>query len=162
MKKLLLLITLIITSCTPREIPTQFSPEALNDNFIALDGSEITFKEILNQYKGRKVVIDIWASWCGDCIRGMPKVVNLQKENPDAVYLFLSLDGNTEAWKTGIHKYHVNGEHYFIKNGKKGSFGSFVDIDWIPRYMVIDELGNIAVFKTVHADDVRITNSLKK
>ena len=162
MKKLLLFITLIIASCTPSEAPTQFSKEALNETFTTLNETEITFQEILNKYKGKKVVIDIWASWCGDCIKGMPKVVNLQKENPNVVYLFLSLDSNISAWKTAIKKYRVKGEHYFMQSGKKNGFGSFVDIDWIPRYMVINEEGKIAVFKTVHADDVRITNSLKK
>jgi len=163
MKKLILFITIIsfLTSCNT-EKPTQFSKEALKETFISLDNKQITFQNILNTYKGKKIVIDIWASWCGDCIKGMPKVVQLQKENPEAVYLFLSLDRNIEDWKFGIKKYHVKGEHYFLPTGYDGKFADFIDIDWIPRYMVVDEQGNISIFKTVNADDPKITESLKR
>jgi len=161
MKKLLLIIiTLFLTNCN-FEKPTEFSEEALNDSLITLDGDKILFKSILNKYKGKKVVIDIWASWCRDCIKGLPKVTKLQKEHPEAAYVFLSLDRNTTEWKNGIQKYHVQGDHYFLKSGYEGNFGSFVNIDWIPRYMVIDEQGKIALFKAVKANDLRIMESLK-
>lgn len=160
MKKLILIITIILVGCAT-ETPTQFSEKALNDSFTSLEGNTILFKDILNKYKGKKIVIDIWASWCGDCIKGMPMVVSLQKNYPDAVYLFLSLDKTTEAWKTGIQKYRVNGAHYFIKSGWEGAFGSFIDIDWIPRYLVIDEQGKITLFKAVKANDTRIIDALK-
>jgi len=161
MKKIILFISLILASCNT-EIPTSFSEKALNETFTTLNETEITFKEILNKYKGKKIVIDIWASWCGDCIKGMPKVVKLQKENPDVLYLFLSLDKSIKDWKLGIEKYHVKGEHYFLNTGYKSDFSEFVNIDWIPRYMVIDESGVIEVFKAVEADDARIVESLKK
>lgn len=160
MKKLLVIATLLFLSCAPKE-KTAFSEKALNDTFITLEENEIPFKDIINKYKGKKVVIDIWASWCSDCIKGMPKVVQLQKEYPDVVYLFLSLDKTVKEWKAGIEKYHVKGEHYFIKSGYEGDFSAFVNIDWIPRYMVINEQGNIDVFKTVEANDPKIYDSLK-
>lgn len=154
-------IILLFIGCNA-EKPTKFSEKALKDTFITLDNKEITFKEVLDTYKGKTILIDIWASWCGDCIKGMPKVVALQKENPEIVYLFLSLDKSIEEWKAGIKKYHVNGEHYFTKFGYDGDFSAFVNIDWIPRYMVVDAQGNIEVFKTVEADDAKIIESLKK
>ena len=162
MKKLIIIFAIILTACSTKKEPTQFSEKALKDTFITLDNKEITFQKIINSYKGKKVLIDIWASWCGDCIKGMPKVVKLQKENPDIVYLFLSLDKTTEEWKVGINKYNVKGEHYFLKSGYEGDFSAFVNIDWIPRYMVIDEQGNIEIFKKVTADDAKIIESLKK
>ncbi len=163
MNKLILIVSLfLIISCSSREIPTKFSNEALNETLTTLDENKITFQKILDKYKGKKVIIDIWASWCGDCIRGMPKVVALQKKYPEAVYLFLSLDKTTKDWKKGIEKYHVVGEHYFINEGYEGSLGQFVDIDWIPRYMVINKNGDIDLFKAVKADDIKITNSLKE
>lgn len=163
MKKLLIIIGLLfIISCSSREIPTQFSNEALNETLTTLDENKITFQEILDKYKGKKIIIDIWASWCGDCIRGMPKIVSLQKEHPEAVYLFLSLDKTTRAWKNGIKKYNVKGEHYFIDKGYRGDFSKFIDIDWIPRYMVVNKNGDIDLFKAVKANDPKITDSLKK
>lgn len=160
MKKLILVLAVVFMGCN-LENPTEFSEKALNDKFIAFDGKELPFKEIINQYKGKKVLINIWASWCGDCIKGMPRVVALQEKYKDVAYVFLSLDKNDEEWKAGIKKYNVIGDHYFLTSGWKGDFGSFVNIDWIPRYMVIDENGKITLFKAVHADDGRVIKVLE-
>jgi thiol-disulfide isomerase/thioredoxin len=157
--KYLLIACLAFISCNSQE-PTTFSNEALNDTFINLEGQTVTFKDILVKHKGSTIVIDIWASWCKDCIGGMPKVKALQQEHQDVTYLFLSLDKSQESWKKGIEKYNVIGNHYFMQSGWKGAFGSFVDLDWIPRYMVVDKQGNIKLYKSVEADDKKIKDIL--
>lgn len=159
MKYLMVFFALLMFACQTKN-ETQFSNKALHDTFISLQGKELTFKEIINQYKGKKVLIDVWASWCRDCIKGMPKVVGLQNNQKDVVYLFLSLDKSAEEWKAGIQKYNVQGEHFFMQSGWKGDFGSFLDLDWIPRYVVVDEQGKIALFKAVQADDARVLEAL--
>ncbi|TYP97956.1 thiol-disulfide isomerase/thioredoxin [Tenacibaculum adriaticum] len=161
MKKIILLVVIILASCKTKN-PTQFSKESLNDTFITLNGESQSFKDILDQYKGKRILIDVWASWCGDCIKGMPKVEQLQAENLDVIYLFLSLDKTIEEWETGIKKYKVKGEHYFMQSGWKGDFGSFLGLDWIPRYVVVNEQGEIDLFKAVEAGDERILDALKK
>lgn len=155
----ILLLCLVFFSCNAQE-PTVFSEDALNDTFITLEGEERAFKDILDTYKGSTLVIDIWASWCKDCVGGMPKVKALQKDYEDVTYIFLSLDKTQDAWKKGIEKYDVVGEHYFMQSGWKGPFGTFVGLDWIPRYMVVDKDGNISMFKAVEADDPKIKNTL--
>ncbi len=161
MKKMtyLLVLLLSIFSCNT-ETPTHFSEDALNDTFITLDGNSVAFKDILETHKGKTLVIDIWASWCADCIKGMPKVKALQEEYKDATYIFLSLDRTEEAWKKGIKKYNVVGENYYMQSGWEGPFGEFVNLDWIPRYMVVDAEGNIKLFKAVKANDKRIKQIL--
>ncbi|WP_406683186.1 TlpA family protein disulfide reductase [Seonamhaeicola sp. MEBiC1930] len=157
------LIILLISffSCNI-EKPTQFNEKALNDTFITLEGEEVSFQSILDKYKGKTIVIDVWASWCGDCLRGMPKVKELQANNKDVVYLFLSLDRGLDPWKKGIEKYNVEGEHYFMKSGWKGAFGKFIKLDWIPRYMVVNEASEIVVFKVIEANDKKLIAALKK
>ncbi len=154
-----LVILLVFFSCNT-EKPTQFSEEALNDTFITLQGENIQFKDIVNKHKGQTILIDVWASWCRDCIKGMPKVKNIQEENPDVVYLFLSLDKNINSWKKGIDKHQIKGEHYYMQSGWKGPFGEFLDLDWIPRYLVVDKQGNIKLYKATKATDKDITNSI--
>jgi len=166
MKKTLLLLALalvsfIIYSYTNRQDATVFKKEALKNKMTALDGSEIAFKDILKKYKGKTVVIDVWASWCSDCIKGMPKVKALQTEFPNATYLFLSMDKTPEAWKKGIEKYEVNGEHYMVTDGMKGIFGKSINLNWIPRYMIIDKKGKIALFRAIEADDTKLIETLK-
>lgn len=164
MKKILLLPVLLVAliSCAQTP-PNAFTTETLNDKMTSLDGKELSFKDILAQYKGKTVVIDVWASWCPDCVKGMPKVHALQKQFPNAVYLFLSYDKTDESWKKGIEKYDVKGEHYHIGNNmKKGAFSEGIKLDWIPRYIVVDKKGNIALFKAIEADDEKLIATIKK
>ena len=138
-----------------------FSEAALNEKFLSENNVEISFSEILQQYKGKTVFIDVWASWCKDCIVGMPKVQKLREENPEVVFLFLSLDKEIERWKHGIETYGVVGENYFIPEGWKGDFCSSIDLDWIPRYMVVNAEGEISLYKAIETDDKNLLSALK-
>ena len=158
--KYILICLISILSCKAQETPTQFSEAALNDTFVTLSGESIAFKEILEANKDKTLVVDVWASWCKDCISGMPKVKDLQKKYKNAGFIFLSLDKTQEAWKKGIEKYNVNGKHYFMQSGWKGSFGEFIQLDWIPRYMVIAPNGSIKLFKAIEADEKKIKENL--
>lgn len=160
MKKIIIITFVFLASCTPP--PTKFSDKALASNFFSLDNKEITFQQILDTYKHKKIVIDIWASWCSDCIAGLSSVKKLQQEYKNVVFLFLSVDKSKAAWKNGIKRYHITGEHYFMSGGmKNGDFQDFVNISWIPRYMVIDETGKISLFKAFKATDSKIIEALK-
>lgn len=138
-----------------------FTEAALSDVFLSENNEEITFSEVLQQYTDKTVFIDIWASWCKDCIAGMPKVQKLREENPEVVFLFLSLDKEMESWKHGIEKYGVVGENYFIPSGWKGPFCSSIDLDWIPRYMVINAEGEISLYKAIETNDENLLKELK-
>ena len=163
MKKLLTGVFLILTllSCNSVD-PTQFTEEALNDVFLNQNGQQIPFKAILEKHKGQTILIDVWASWCSDCIAGMPKVKALQQQFPDATYLFISMDKNYESWTKGISKYDVQGEHYLTSDGMKGIFGKSINLSWIPRYIVVDKTGKIALFKAIEADDEKLIATLNK
>ncbi|TBN00428.1 TlpA family protein disulfide reductase [Hyunsoonleella flava] len=161
MKKISYLFLFLFSFLSCAEAPTQFSEAALNDTFTTLEGNTMSLKSILEKHEGKTIVIDIWASWCGDCIQGMPKVKALQEAYPEAAYLFFSLDRGEAPWKRGIKKYDVVGEHYFLPKGKKSSFGDFVSIGWIPRYMVINKAGEIVVFDVIEADDEKLIAALK-
>lgn len=162
MKKMNLILIALVTFLSCAEPPTQFSQEALNDTFVTLEGNEVTFQSILEKHKGKTIVIDVWASWCGDCLRGMPKVKDLQSKYDDVVYVFLSLDRGQEAWKKGIKKYDVVGDHYFMQSGWKGPFGDFLGLDWIPRYLVVNEASEIVVYDVIEANDKKLIKALKK
>ncbi|HLO73100.1 MAG TPA: TlpA disulfide reductase family protein [Flavobacterium sp.] len=160
-KKIFVLATLLISTlgCAQKE-ETSFKKEALNNVMVTVENKSITFDEILKKYEGKTIVVDIWASWCSDCIKSMPKVKDLQKKYPDATYLFISMDKTYDAWIKGIEKYEVNGEHYLTSDGMKGIFGKSVNLDWIPRYMVVDKSGKIVLYKVIEADDEKLIQTL--
>lgn len=163
MKKILslLVIALSTLSCSQAQ-QTEFKEEALSNTMKTVENTDITFQEILKKYEGNTIVIDVWASWCPDCIKGMPKVKELQEKYSDVTYLFISMDKNYDAWKKGIEKYDVQGEHYLTSDGMKGVFGKSIKLDWIPRYMVVDKTGKIALFKVIEADDDKLIETLEK
>lgn len=162
MKKIVSIITLalaLVACAQPNE--TEFKKEALENVMLTTSNDKITFQEILKKYEGQTVVVDVWASWCSDCIKGMPKVKALQEKYPEATYLFISMDKTFEAWLAGIEKYEVKGEHYMATDGMKGIFGKSINLDWIPRYMVVDKDGKIALYKVIEADDEKLIKTLE-
>ncbi|QQU02557.1 TlpA family protein disulfide reductase [Myroides odoratus] len=139
------------TTSTPEETPadgTQFKSEALTQVFHKLDGSTITFQEILAQYTGKNILIDVWAAWCPDCIKALPEIKKIKAEFPDVVFVNLSLDKTPEAWKEAITKYGIEGEQFHLNDEKrmKGTFGQAIELNWIPRYIVINKEGKIELF----------------
>ncbi|MBA6155649.1 TlpA family protein disulfide reductase [Tenacibaculum sp. S7007] len=163
MKKsvIVLFVGLLLLNCSVKN-ETEFSKEALNDVFISMNNDETTFSEILSENKGKKILIDVWASWCTDCLQSLPDVKKIQEENPEISYVFLSLDRDLESWKAGVERLKIKGQHYFMQSGWKGAFGNFLGLNWIPRYLVIDEQGKIVVFNATKATDESIINSLEK
>ena len=78
-KKIFVLASLLITTlgCAQKE-ETTFKKEGLENLMVTTENKPITFAEILKKYEGKTIVIDVWASWCSDCVKGMPKVKELQ------------------------------------------------------------------------------------
>jgi thiol-disulfide isomerase/thioredoxin len=157
----LLILSLFITGCTAKA-PTEFSEKALNDRFYTIENKTIQLKDILESRKGEKVLINVWASWCKDCLVSIPKMKQLQADNPNVTYVFISSDRNMSAWKKALKKYKINGEHYFMKNGMDSDFGDFLNSNWIPRYLVVNENGFVDLFKATKITDKRIVSALKK
>ena len=60
----------------------------------------------LSDYKGKYLLIDFWASWCGPCMREMPNVVKLYKEckGKNFEIVGVSLDQKRDAWLNAVEK----------------------------------------------------------
>ncbi len=141
----------------------EFSKDALKGKLTDTESKEVTFKEILKKHKGKTVVIEFWASWCSDCVKAMPKVKEMQANNPNVVYVFISMDKTFDKWKAGIEKHEIAGDHYWVNDekGMKGTFGKSVDLDWIPRYMIINKKGQIELYRAIETDFEKINATLK-
>ena len=161
--KYIIVITLFITtilSCQNR-VETRFSEKALKDELINLQDESVSFKSILEQHKGNTIFIDVWASWCKDCLKGLPGVKTLQQTHPEVDFIYLSLDKSKPAWKKSIDRLEIQGNHFFMQSGWKGALGDFLGLDWIPRYLIIDENGVIKVFNAIETTDKKLLNNLK-
>lgn len=149
-------------SFTSSNSETEFSKESLKTKLTAPNKKDITFEKILKQHKGKTIVIDVWASWCSDCIKSMPQVKELKANYPDVAFVNLSCDKTFEAWQSGIEKHEVSGDNYLIKDGMKGLFGKSIQLDWIPRFIVVDKNGKIALFRAIEKDFDLIKETIEK
>ena len=123
MKKIIaLFIAFASFSCTQAQ-KSAFSSVALNEKLLAANDSQVAFKDVLKKHKGKTVVIEVWASWCGDCVKAMPKLKELQANHPKVDYVFISMDKTADKWKAGIEKHEIKGDHYMANDQMKGVFG---------------------------------------
>jgi thiol-disulfide isomerase/thioredoxin len=159
-KTIALFVALVSFSCSKAQ-KKEFSTATLAEKVIAINGSEVSFQSVLDKYKGKTVLLEFWASWCGDCVKAMPKIKELQQNNPEVVYVFFSCDKTFDKWKDGIEKHELKGDHYLVKDGMKGTFGKSVDLDWIPRYIVVNKKSKISLYRAIETDFELIQKTLK-
>ncbi|MDO5655005.1 MAG: TlpA disulfide reductase family protein [Flavobacteriaceae bacterium] len=147
---------------------TSFSSEALAQKVYDAQGKEGDLGEVLERYRGKKVILEVWASWCSDCRKALPDVAKFQREHPEIPFVFLSVDEDKEAWKsalvTAMDRFDIKGEQYFFDTGwqkySNNDFIDFIELDWVPRYMLLDENGNISVYYSKKILDKSIKEAL--
>ena len=113
--------------------PGQPAPDfALHD----LDGQAVS----LSQFKGKVVLLDFWASWCGPCIADLPNLRKIKEQvaAQPVVFLNISLDANEVAWKQAIAKHEIKGFHV-----RSNQVAQAYNVSGIPRYYLIDPQGLI-------------------
>lgn len=106
-----------------------------------LDGS--TFK--LSENKGKVIVLDFWATWCGPCVKGLPSMVRATNNfDPDKV-VFIAVNQLEEA---ELIKNFVKRRELDMKVGMdNGDIGDMFDVTSIPQTVIIDQEGKIAFLK---------------
>lgn len=170
MIKNIILFTFVIStliSCS-KENKTEFTAAALSEKADKLSGESISVDEIIKNNESENLMIEIWASWCADCIKALPKVAEFQKEHPEVKFVFISVDDDDERWEKGVEKYmkkfDVKGEQYHFSSGwdKSGdnAFIDFIGLDWIPRYMLIGKDEKIKVYYSKSIEDKNILENL--
>ena len=116
----------------------------------------------MKDFKGKVIVIDVWATWCGPCKGEMPFMKAIEEEyknNDQIVFMAISLDKakDKQKWVNYIRQENLHGVHLLDDVGM--AFGRKYKIDAIPRFMLIDKRGNWIEVRCPRPSD---TEALKK
>ncbi|MGQ1910601.1 TlpA family protein disulfide reductase [Marinifilum sp. RC60d5] len=103
---------------------------------------DINGKEVsLSDFKGKMVMMDCWATWCGPCVRGLPKFNKLKEKyaGENIVFLSISVDEDVELWKRKVNE-NKGGLFTGIQLNtsiNKNTFKKDLMVQGIPRYILI-------------------------
>lgn len=131
-----------------REMEKKTAVGTMAPDFTLKDLNGKDFK--LSSLRGKYVLLDFWGSWCGWCIKGMPKMKEYY-EKYKGKFEILGVDCNdTEAkWKAAVEKHQLPWIHVY--NPKDSKVLSDYAVQGFPTKIVIDANGKI--IKTIVGED---------
>ena len=95
----------------------------------------------LSDYKGKVVVVDVWATWCAPCKAEIPHLETLEKEmkGKDVVFISVSIDTDQAKWEQFVKEKGLGGVQLISYN--KGVIVDDYMLDGVPRFMVFSKQG---------------------
>jgi thiol-disulfide isomerase/thioredoxin len=112
---------------------------------------EIAMKDIngkvhkLSDLKGKVVLIDFWASWCGPCRKTMPGLVSLYQQYKSKGFEIygISIDDNKAAWKKAVADDKITWLQVNEPGGWNGATATAWNLEQIPASFLLDKNGKV-------------------
>ncbi|WP_295797985.1 TlpA disulfide reductase family protein [Mucilaginibacter sp.] len=107
-------------------------------SLIDLDGRKIDLPAL----KGKYVLLDFWATWCGPCMAEIPFIKEIRKKYPAGklVIIGMSQDRNKKAFADAIKKEGMNWLHFF---DSEGDISRLYGVNYFPTLILINPIGKI-------------------
>ena len=105
-------------------------------------------KTKLEDFKGKYVYIDVWATWCGPCRGEIPFLKKMEEMYHDKNIVFVSIsvdvDKDHDKWKNFVTEKQLGGVQLFADKNWYSDFITHFGITGIPRFILIDPNGKVA------------------
>ncbi|NOX99705.1 MAG: TlpA family protein disulfide reductase [Verrucomicrobia bacterium] len=123
------------------EINTPGKGDVLEIAFTDLNGEKVD----LASMKGKVVLVDFWATWCGPCVAELPNVLDAYKKHHDKGFeiIGISLDQDEAALKSFIKENDMPWTQYFDGKGWKNDIAQKYSITSIPATFLIGKNGKV-------------------
>jgi peroxiredoxin len=107
------------------------------------------------KYKGKIVLIDFWATWCGPCIAELPNVLSAYKKHHDQGFeiIGISLDSDRDKLTSFIKEKGMTWPQYFDGQGWQTKLAQDYGINSIPATFLLDGNGTV-IAKDLRGDDL--------
>ena len=138
-----------------------FSQMRTGQNAAELSLPDLNGKTVsLSEFKGKVVLLDFWASWCGPCRHNNPRLVKLYNKFHDKGFEIygVSLDEDTKSWKKAVRNDKLNWVQVIDDKGWDAVSIVTYGINFIPSSFLIDRDG---VIRTINAEGSELESSVK-
>lgn len=166
MNRFIAIVFLLLVSISCKEAPidttqnVEFELGKVAPNFKLKDFNDSLIE--LNNYKGKVVFLEFWASWCSPCLASMPNLEKTKAEflNKNFEIISVSLDYTQEDWsnylKTNYPKW-VN--VYDLPQNQNILVSQMYGVSYIPFGILIDKNG--IARKQIHPGSSELTDEIK-
>ena len=138
-----------------------------SDNLADLSEGEVLLKKILEPYKGKFVLLDIWGTWCGPCKEALSHSTEeyARLKDYDIEFLYLANRSPQESWENVIKEYNVSGDnvaHYNLPAEQQSAIERHLNVRSFPTYKLFDRDGNLLDLKVDARDIDNLVQLLEK
>lgn len=123
-------------------------------------------KSKLEDFKGKYVYIDIWATWCGPCVREIPFLQKLEEKYHDKNIVFVSIsidkENDIDKWEKMVKDKNLGGVQLFADKDWNSDFVKAFGVKSIPRFILIDPAGKVVKAVAERPSDSVLKEELDK
>lgn len=148
-----------LTARHPEYLPS-LSIGTVAPEIAARDTSGVELR--LSNFRGKYVILDFWATWCGDCRREVPGLKKLYEETHGSKigdkaiqWLSFSFDNKEADWKNFLRKEQFSWPQVSnLKRTREDPTFNDYQLHWIPAFFILDPDG-VIVSKAITAQGLR-------
>ena len=119
-----------------------------SDNLADFSEGEALLKKLVEPYKGKFVLLDIWGTWCGPCKEALSHSTEeyARLKDYDIQYLYLANSSPKDSWENVIKEYNVSGPnvaHYNLPREQQEAIERHLNVHSWPTYKLFNRDGDL-------------------
>ena len=138
-----------------------------SDDLANISEGEALLKKILEPYKGKFVLLDIWGTWCSPCKEALSHSTEeyARLKDYDIQYLYLANSSPQASWENVIKEYNVSGPnvaHYNLPEEQQKAIERHLNVHEFPTYKLFDREGRLLDLKVDPRDLEELASLLEQ